>query len=187
MQDAQLYWISFAAIFQAIAAIATLLAVFITVWHFRTLWKPRAKVAIDLSLVGDQYTGVADYISISIVNIGIAKFRIKTIDYSPGFWASVKWFHMTDHTIPYTSEIPITLDSTEAAQYFWKVEDWEKAISKPFCEYYQSSIIFRILWRRSLKLRVHTTTNQHFATRLPRGLQLRLNSRLEAGKEKQYQ
>lgn len=171
-------WAAIAALSQAAAATATFFAVFITVRHFQTLWKPRAKVAIDETIVGNQLGAPIQYVSLTVTNIGVARICLTGIQYNPGMRNKMRWFHIYDHQIPFTSKLPITLEATESAQYWWTPEDWDAAISTPVGEKIEKSLLFKLFWSRSIRVEINTSTGVTFSAKLSPNLIRRLENSL---------
>lgn len=174
------FWTAVAAIAQTAAAIATFAAVALAMWHWSRQWIPRARVSLDKTFTTNPHGQPQQWISLTVVNTGISPTRLTGIEYRPHRWSKERWFHIYDHTIPYSSKMPVKLEQTESAQYFWTVEDWEKAISTALRESLQKASRRKFLWKRGLRVQVRSSTGDVFSAKVPPTLTRRLAELTEA-------
>lgn len=113
MMDAATWWTAFGAIAQAIGALATFLAVAVTLWLTRTERSLRAtgRVGFQVTFVGDGSPGVY-HVGFTVLNTGLQPIQVMSVGWRTGWcrfgpkwlqhrWAIETWEGQTGVATPY--------------------------------------------------------------------------------------
>ncbi len=117
MQNSVLFWTAFAAIGQAVGAIATASAVIVSLWIALSERKAKIKVQAGLRLIiaGDG-SPATDTISISVTNEGMRRVRVSSIGWRTGWfrfgpsWLKQQFAFQNPTDIVGSSNPPFDLD-----------------------------------------------------------------------------
>lgn len=182
IQDVELYWTKVAAIGQVAGAVATFLAVVISLYLARDSRRPRAAVRVgERLIIGGQMD--LEVLMFSIANVGIRPIHVRSVGWRTGFFRMGPRCLRQQHAIQLTGgvigfpEPPFEVaPGTEISTYCLMsniIQRCEDNSERPFF-----SRDFPIVGRRRVPVRglVHTAEGRTFSVRAEPGLIARLAS-----------